>query len=107
MYHSSKFSENLRALRTARGMSQRELASRLSLTSSVISAYENDIRMPSYDVLFSLASIFNCSCDELLGYKCDKKASERKLIDVSDLNSQQLRAINSVLEAFRGEGNEK
>lgn len=101
MYYSSRLSENLRALRMARGMSQRALADRLSLTSSVISAYENDIRMPSYDVLFRLASIFNCSCDELLGYKSDKNLPEMQIIDVSDLNSQQLRAIDSVLEAFR------
>lgn len=98
----SNFAENLRTLRTARGMSQKELASRLSLTSSVISAYENNIRMPSYDVLFRLASIFNCTCDELLGYKCEKGFSVMKVIDVSDLNDQQLRAVNSVLEAFRG-----
>ena len=103
MYVFPQFAKNLRALRMARGMSQRALADRLSLTSSVISAYENDIRMPSYDVLFRLASIFNCSCDELLGYKSKKDPSEMRIIDVSDLNSQQIHAIDCVLEAFRRE----
>ncbi|MCI9124821.1 MAG: helix-turn-helix transcriptional regulator [Eubacterium sp.] len=97
----SLFANNLRQLRTSRDISQKELAERLSLTSSVISAYENGIRMPSYDVLFRLASIFHCSCDYLLGYTDTAECPAEQMIDVSDLSKKQVQALQFLIDTFR------
>ncbi len=97
----ASFAQNLKNLRISRHLTQKELAQRLSLTSSVISAYENNIRMPSYDVLFQLASVFHCSCDYLLGYADDEKALPSKYIDVSDLTDRQIQALLYLADTFR------
>ena len=39
--------DKLRELRTARNMTQAELADRLNITKSTVSAYENGARLPS------------------------------------------------------------
>ena len=59
--------EKVRNLRETRGWSQAELAKRAGITKSAISTYEQGIRTPSTDVLFSLAKAFCVSADYLLG----------------------------------------
>ena len=50
-----KIGKKLKNLRTDNAMTQATLAKKLNLTKSVISAYENDLRLPSYDVLIQIA----------------------------------------------------
>ena len=50
--------KTLKALRLRNGLTQEQLASKLGLTKSVISAYETGLRMPSYDILINIAKIF-------------------------------------------------
>ena len=45
------FGNTLKTLRLQNKFTQAELAKKLGLTKSVISAYENGLRLPSYDVL--------------------------------------------------------
>ncbi len=47
----------LKSLRIRDDMSQAQLAQKLGLTKSVISAYETGARQPSYDVLVHIAGI--------------------------------------------------
>ena len=61
------FGNRLKILRLRENMSQAQLAQKLDLTKSVISAYETGIRLPSYDVLIHIAKIFNVTTDYLLG----------------------------------------
>lgn len=44
-----------------------ELAKKLGITKSVISAYETELRSPSYEVLVSISKTFKVSIDYLLG----------------------------------------
>ena len=44
------FGNRLKTLRIQNNMTQFQLSQKLGLTKSVISAYENGLRMPSYDV---------------------------------------------------------
>ena len=63
--------EKLRTLRKQYGFSQREAASRLGISTSVISAYENGERTPSTENLLALSYLYKCSTDYLLGRETD------------------------------------
>lgn len=91
----AEFSERVRILREEKGMSQAELAKRLGVHRSIISAYENQTRLPSIQMLSSLAYFFNVSIEYLLGI------NKNKTIDVSDLTTEQVSAVNAIIEQFR------
>lgn len=59
--------ERLAELRKDAGISQQELADRLSLTKFTISSYEREKTMPSDEIKIELAKIFNVSLDYLIG----------------------------------------
>lgn len=89
------FGYRLKTLRLKANMTQEQLARRLSLTKSVISAYETDLRLPSYDVLVHIAGIFNVTTDYLLGL-------ERKFeIDLSGLTQQEVDALLELIRAMK------
>ena len=90
-----EFAENIKNLRTKKGLTQSQLADRLWLNKSIISAYENEQRMPSLDVLIKLSYEFNVSMEYLLG------VGKNKTIDISDLTDEQISAINTLIELFR------
>ena len=92
-----KFAENLKSLRTKKGLSQTQLATKLWLNKSIISAYENEQCSPSLDVLIKLSYEFNVSMEYLLGIERDKT------LDISGLNDEQVTVINSLVELLRNE----
>ncbi len=66
-------------LRRRIGLSQKELARRLSLSPSAIGMYEQDRRAPSNDLLIEMAKIFGVSTDFLLtgeASACDASAMQ-------------------------------
>ncbi|MBE5775643.1 MAG: helix-turn-helix transcriptional regulator [Clostridiales bacterium] len=89
------FGNRLRELRDSKKMTQKQLAERLGLTKSVISAYETSMRYPSYDVLVRIASIFRVSTDYLLGME------QNRTIDVTGLSIENERLIYQLIEALR------
>ena len=92
-----KFGENLKSLRSKKGLSQTQLATKLWLNKSIISAYENEQRSPSLDVLIKLSYEFNVSIEYLLGIERDKT------LDISGLNDEQVTVVNSLVELLRKE----
>ena len=58
--------KKIKNLRNEKRYTQSELAERLGVTKSTIAAYENDTRMPSYDVLIKISRLFHVSIDSLL-----------------------------------------
>ena len=76
-------------------MTQGQLAKRLNLTKSVISAYETDLRLPSYDVLIGIAKIYNVSTDFLLGLE------RKQEIDLSGLTQEEIEAILNLIKAMK------
>jgi len=61
------FSERLRELREAKGISQDNLALELKFTNSSISRWENGMQQPTISFLFKIAQYFNVSADYLIG----------------------------------------
>lgn len=53
-------------LRTAAGMTQRELADKLNVSDKTVSRWERDINAPDLSLLPILADLFGITCDELL-----------------------------------------
>lgn len=60
--------ENLRKLRTLRGMYQKDVAALIGVEKSTYNKYETGASEPSYQILIKLADIFGTSTDEILGH---------------------------------------
>ena len=60
------FQENLIRARKARGMTQEELAARLSISRQAVSKWETDASIPELDKLLRLAELFGVTLDELV-----------------------------------------
>lgn len=63
----AKFNERLRELRTARGLSQSDIAKLLRVSKSSINMYERGEREPNFETLESIADCFNVDMDYLMG----------------------------------------
>lgn len=85
----------LKGLRVQQNMTQAQLAQKLGLTKSVISAYETGLRLPSYDVLIHIAKIFDVSTDYLLGVE------KKQEIDLSGLTQEQSLAIINLIKSIQ------
>ena len=90
-----EFGNRIKTLRQKNRFTQSQLAERLGVTKSVISAYETGLRMPSYDILISLARIFKVSTDYLLGVE------RKEEIDLSGLTEAEINAIFNLIKAMR------
>ena len=89
------FGNRLKALRTGRRLTQKQLSEQIGIAISAISSYESGARYPSYDVLISLARIFHVSTDYLLGLDHKEK------IDVSDLSREEVEVITHMVNILR------
>ena len=89
------FGERLKSLRLQKHMTQADLSDRLSVTKSVISAYETGLRMPSYDILIKISRIFRVTTDYLLGLESKQE------IDVSGLTEDEIHALTNLVKAMQ------
>lgn len=88
------FSEIAKELRLSKNLTQTQLAERMWVKKSIISAYETDARPPSLDMLIKYAKEFNVTTDYLLGLQ------EHKFINVDSLTDQQINILNSIILEF-------
>lgn len=89
------FGNTLKSLRLKKDMTQAQLAQKLGLTKSVISAYETGLRLPSYDVLIHMAKIFHVTTDYLLGVESTQN------IDLSGLSQEEIDALLKLIKAMK------
>lgn len=89
------FDNRLKTLRMQNNLTQEQLARRLGLTKSVISAYETGSRMPSYDTLITISRIFKVTPDYLLGVE------RKNEIDLSGLTDQEKSALLNLIKAMK------
>lgn len=61
-----KFAENLKYLRKAKGLTQKQLAEVFGVDQRTVSAWENGVCEPSFAVLLNLCQFFNETFDGLL-----------------------------------------
>ena len=84
------FGNHLRMLREKHGISLEELGRRVGRAGSVISNYENNIKIPTLDVLTTMARIYDVSLDYLVGF--DKK-DQVLLTDMTDEQRDLVRRL--------------
>lgn len=89
------FGVKLKKLRTNAGLTQKQLATQIGITKSVISFYELQERTPSPAVLIKLAAVFHVSTDYLLGIEKEKS------LDVSGLTDDDIKVISLMVETLR------
>ena len=89
--------EKLRTLRKQYGFSQREAASRLGISTSVISAYENGERTPSTENLLALSYLYKCSTENLLGRETDPP---KAVLDTGGLSAKQIQLLSELIETM-------
>ncbi len=88
------FSVKLKALRRSKGYSQQALADKLGVTKSLISGYEQDLRLPSLDMLVKISREFGVSSDYLLSL------DRQKTINVEALTDRQIAIISDMVNEF-------
>ena len=82
--------EQIRRLRTARGITQVELAHRLG-----VSNWESNNIQPSIELLEKIAGLFGVTTDHLLGRE------PLQMLDVSGLTAQQITHLQMLIEDLR------
>lgn len=93
--------ERIKMLRENQHLSQTALSKRLGITRSSINAWEMGISTPSTTYLVELSQIFHVSIDYLLGL--DKNVS----LDITGLDTEQVRILTDLTEHFRNENKSK
>lgn len=74
------FSIRLKQLRRDKHLTQAQVAKRIGVTASMVSSYETDIRLPSYEVMVRIADLFGVTVDYLL---CRE---DKRFVDISLLS---------------------
>lgn len=85
--------ENLKSFRKSKGLTQEELAARLSVARQTVSKWENGLSVPDADALIQVAEILEVSVSELLGSTVKESVGETTISDVAE----QLSRINEQL----------
>ena len=93
--------QKLRELRKISGLNQRQVAERIGVTASVISAYENDIRQPSYSALIKLTALFDVSADYLLGISNNRTRESQNVVSLDGLTPAKMSLVTQLIDALK------
>ena len=106
---STKIGAQIKQLRLAAGMTQRELAQRINVGNTTLSQYESGARVPSDEVKLKIAMVFGVSVDYLLG-ATDSREPKSKMPAASavaitgelhNLSDRQLDRLMGYIQAFK------
>lgn len=87
--------KKIKDLRKKHKLTQEQFGEMLGVTKFTVSMYENDTRLPSYNVLVKIANTFGVSIDSLLLDEVDS------LIDTTGLSEEQIGALKSMVVYFK------
>lgn len=101
------FKENLRHYRQKAGLTSKEMASRLGITSTTYWNYENLASEPKYAMLLEICRILGCSPNDLLGYtgSTDSMDSEGKTDTCTETCATIQVHVNVHVHVHKGEEN--
>lgn len=85
-------------LRQQHKLSQSEVARRLNISSSAVSAFEAEQISPSLETLVKLANLYHVSTDYLLGVDYPR---DKAVLDTSGLNKQQLTVLQNLIDVMK------
>lgn len=90
------FGEVIKKLRTAHGLNQVQLATKLNVSKQTISNWENNNILPSIEMLIKISRFFSVSTDYLL------ELDGRHYIEVTGLTETQLAHIRQIIRDITG-----
>jgi transcriptional regulator with XRE-family HTH domain len=93
------FGTRLKTLRTESNYTQSQLAQKLSVTKSMISAYETGIRLPSFETLILISQIFGVTTDYLLGVS--ETFSKPNTVNLDGLTEEETTALIKLISAMK------
>lgn len=85
------FGLRLKELRLKYKMSQEQLGKKVDRSKSVICSYENNIKIPSVEILTQFAVIFNVSLDYLVGI------DKNEMISINSLSPSQKELVQTII----------
>ena len=88
------FSENLKAVRKAKGYTQEELAIKLNVVRQTVSKWEKGLSVPDADVLSRIADVLDTKVSVLLGGSVKEEANTNAVADQLAKISEQLAVKN-------------
>lgn len=89
------FSLRLKQLRLDKHLTQAQVAERIGVTASMVSSYETDIRLPSFEVMIRIADLFGVTVDYLL---CRE---DKRFLDISSLSDEEAAVVCSMIEILK------
>ena len=89
------FSQRIKQLRKDKHMTQAQVAARIGVTASMVSSYETDIRLPSYEVMVQIADLFGVTVDYLL---CRQN---KRFLDISELSDEEAAVVCGMVELLK------
>ncbi len=95
------FSQRLKQLRTDKHLTQAQVADRIGVTASMVSSYETDIRLPSFEVMVRIADLFGVTVDYLL---CRE---DKRFLDISALSDKEAAVVCSMVEVLKSKKTEQ
>lgn len=91
--------DKLKEARKKLNLSQKDVATYLKISTSIVAGYETGYRTPSTEVLIKLSGLYQCSLDYLVG-----KTKENQIVIGRDgLTDFQVSAIHMMIEAMKHE----
>lgn len=93
-------SNKLKQLRILNNLSQKEVASKLKISPSIVSGYETGERTPSTENLLALSYLYRCSTDYLLG---KTKDTPSVTLDTDGLNTAQIQVLQDLIKVMKHE----
>ena len=90
----NKLSSRIKGLRTSLNMTQAAFSESIGTSQNALSGYETKDRIPSYDILISIATKYNVSLDWLCGLS-DIKSLSHNVATYSDLFKILLQLFNT------------
>lgn len=89
------FSQRLKQLRNDKHLTQAQVAARIGVTASMVSSYETDIRLPSFDVMVRIADLFGVTVDYLL---CRE---DKRFVDISQLSDEEATVVCNMVDILK------
>lgn len=88
------FSDNLKAMRKARGFTQEELAIRLNVVRQTVSKWEKGLSVPDADILLRIADVLDTKVSVLLGASIPQEDETNEVAQQLAKISEQLAIQN-------------
>lgn len=92
----------IKFLRIGKKMTQTELAERLNISKSIISAYEKGSRIPSVDTLIHIAYIFDVPTGIFFTHPTEEEINPIT-VTVNGLTKDQIYVVEAVIRGFKAQ----